>query len=962
MEATAKRTGLRTLFLAATVVMLAADPSAARKAKLKLLPCTGSRFLLPAEAPLITGAAAVALDAVVLDEAGRISIASGCPAVRAKLKPGRKRTLVRARWKKGACAGLRGKARLVGKLDATCTTLTGTLRAKKYRKRFTARLSTCGDGVLDRDGGERCATLEGPLDGLAVDAIADLDLETGVPDGEITDFPNGSRLARTRLEIELADGATVGDVNALLAEVGGEIILALEHLPFLTVRIPDPGTPEALNAVVATLEAHAAVVSVDKGWFPEPTVIPSNYIPTLDSLRPIRHLIGVRADLAWNARRAVRPAAERPTLIVPDFFGDGVPNADFGLTGLVPADFTTGALDTHGYHVLGIATATFGAAVPCRNVMDGRPCVTGMMPEAIAARALDMTNPAIAAEMNTRLVRLVRDTPGNVIVNTSLSQCGTGMCGNVTVAREYGRRWIRRLDTLGIRDRFLHVTASGNVPGKPSGTDATTISRWAAAALLRIFGFAPLDGVLAVDNVALFAGGFTPACLSVTSFPGGHLAAVGKDVFSFAGASAGTAFKTGTSMATPAVAGLAAYLWSIDPGMSIADLRSTLLATAKKISSPPVDPACSTAAAAPVIDAYDAVLALDQASLPTPTSAPVRNAILDVAGNDGRFDAADLAQYLGKYLQGFVSGTNHGPPVAPTQADFSRWDLNGDGLTGGPGRYRFDLDRVGSTRYGAARLSTVQQDVEGTAVSFDETKLTDLEVLCYYAYSSLFQGTAAERAALVDPVLCGVPSTTFDYTTIGGGFFHYCVDKAHTTIEAPDGTITNGVRDDFCRSDQVPNFGTFPVPPPGDLAGSACMVGRVAGSFATFDPNASVMTGKRTERNANFDEVFYSEWTADVDTAQPRITELTIEKCVSSGAFKEEDYSYVLPNLPGEAFLGFARFRLTGQAVCDAFENGSFSVQTFLGSIALTETTTVTSFECGTDPTTNYLEVFLNGS
>ena len=76
--------------------------------------------------------------------------------------------------------------------------------------------------------------------------------------------------------------------------------------------------------------------------------------------------------------------------------------------------------------------------------------------------------------------------------------------------------------------------------------------------------------------------------------------------------------------------------------------------------------------------------------------------------------------------------------------DFSQYDLNGDGFTGGSTTERFDLDRTGSTQYGTSVYSTVLQNIGGD-VSFNENQLTDLQILCYYAYSPLY----GERTTLV---------------------------------------------------------------------------------------------------------------------------------------------------------------------------------------------------------------------
>ena len=147
-------------------------------------------------------------------------------------------------------------------------------------------------------------------------------------------------------------------------------------------------------------------------------------------------------------------------------------------------------------------------------------------------------------------------------------------------------------------------------------------------------------------------------------------------------------------------------------------------------------------------DAYAAVLSLDGVapltSTNAPTNAPIRNALLDV-NNDGTFNALDIPLYLNKLLDA------NGQPLQNGTGDWSRYDLNGDGYTGGPTTKPFDLDRVGSTQYGTSDL-TRKVTQRGLARIFDERDVTDLDVLCYCAYSELYKGTSENRETLLGDV------------------------------------------------------------------------------------------------------------------------------------------------------------------------------------------------------------------
>jgi len=142
----AKRVSLRLLAVAGTTVltlMVSAAPSKATKPE----PCPPGRYfvlnqsLLPADAS--------SSDEAVVVGGTAISIGAACRAIPVKVWLSKSGTKIRARWK--GCAGLQGKVRLRATIDDTCSIMAGTLIARKlkFRRHFAARLSICGDGILD---------------------------------------------------------------------------------------------------------------------------------------------------------------------------------------------------------------------------------------------------------------------------------------------------------------------------------------------------------------------------------------------------------------------------------------------------------------------------------------------------------------------------------------------------------------------------------------------------------------------------------------------------------------------------------------------------------------------------------------------------------------------------------------------------------------------------------------------
>src|SRR5438445_728721 len=116
-------------------------------------PCPPGRYF--SNDSLLPAAASSSDEAVVVGGTA-ISIGDACRAVPVKLWLSKSGTKLRARWK--GCASLQGKVRLRATIDPTCSIMAGILIARKLRftKHFAARLSICGDGILDIARGEQC--------------------------------------------------------------------------------------------------------------------------------------------------------------------------------------------------------------------------------------------------------------------------------------------------------------------------------------------------------------------------------------------------------------------------------------------------------------------------------------------------------------------------------------------------------------------------------------------------------------------------------------------------------------------------------------------------------------------------------------------------------------------------------------------------------------------------------------
>jgi len=130
-------------------------------------PCPPGRFLVdPGNGRLVQGSSTPSVDSVTVDGQGRISIGSGCLAVVGRITPKSHFTKLTAKWPSCGNAGTgKLKAKIV---SPDCGVMTGRFKTRGAKpKAFTARRSTCGDGIVDEPGGEQCEPTTGGCPGGA---------------------------------------------------------------------------------------------------------------------------------------------------------------------------------------------------------------------------------------------------------------------------------------------------------------------------------------------------------------------------------------------------------------------------------------------------------------------------------------------------------------------------------------------------------------------------------------------------------------------------------------------------------------------------------------------------------------------------------------------------------------------------------------------------------------------------
>jgi subtilisin family serine protease len=620
--------------------------------------------------------------------------------------------------------------------------------------------------------------LVGVPDAPATDATYDLYIPIVYPEETISidsDYLDDGKVLRTEIEIVLKPDVTIAEVNGVLDKYDAQIVSMLQGNTIFIVRVPDPGDVTSLNKLIADIQNENIVLFALKSLIVgEPEDILPNSIPSstqefpvhIGDFRAFDHHLAARAHGAWNLRDAITTMVDiRPRIVIADYFGDGPPGRGYNAS-YINTDFAAGDVHSHGYHVLGIISGMYDRV---GSLTIRQNSVVGLFPDWLMVRAVDIRYVTTTNRTDfliiQRINNIIRDNDAvNVILNTSLS------LGNLDAdqANIWALAWIKKVRGItdyrtvgaGIENRFLHFTAAGNIRYDGGGNiirwPAIRGSDWAFAALGDVTSngneVPNLTNTFVVENRVntLHHNSDTlrqrplPGCANNSSIMGGNLSGMGTNVWSYGNFTDGvhysdpsTSSKSGTSMATPQAAGVAAYVWAVNPSLSVSEVMNIIRRTVEERATTTLTPgfSCNQVAPQHVIDAYAAVLLAG--------GSDARRVLLDIKGN-GVFDHNDIEEFLGVYLDEEKAGT----------LDYSRYDLNGDGFTGGARADRFDLSIDGE-------YSVVPQHIEGETVYYNENTLTDLQVLCYYSYSDIYGGDTDQRRALLENVCSGLPAPVY---------------------------------------------------------------------------------------------------------------------------------------------------------------------------------------------------------
>ncbi|MEO0323955.1 MAG: S8 family serine peptidase [Myxococcota bacterium] len=610
------------------------------------------------------------------------------------------------------------------------------------------------DDAAAADGGADAATDAGiPEDGFDRHPWVDLLPEVFDPEAFAhasfaaldPDFPE-ERIATQLISVRVDEAGSLAGWEALVAARSARVVQSIPGVAVVFVELAEPATTAA--GLQEELDAFASDANVT--WaLPEVAGVVAALPPgvTPSQREPVDAQLAVGMHRVWDLQDHTRPLlrggvmADGPGVVVIDTFDNTLPRAELfeGQFTIGGPAWSPGPLDWHGFGVL--------------SVMMPRWDLSGRHPSRVDAIAGPVTFPhrvtleggggaVFAAVIRTLLHAQQSPTP--LVVQQSMhTGCFYERCFQNT--RQRGLALAHALQQTGLASRLLYVVVAGNdVSSIPPNRRS---AEWQS-----VVGAAPIDNKLMVEAIIHepapsppdASGRLRPVfayCSDLFSYPGGHVSAPGRDIPSYD--NAGTYMTPrGTSFAAPQVSGVATRLWQLAPSLTPAEVAARVQATARspRLLSEASHAMCASRSPAPVLDAHQAVLAADLHD----ANAPLRRELLDV-NDDGRFGRDDLVEFLDHFADPAVRG----------QPLFDRFDLNGDGRLGPESVAAFDLDGPFAPAgdpvdYDLVRAEFTNDRRRTFEVRLDEREVSDLDVLCYYAYSDLFEASdAAARNTLL---------------------------------------------------------------------------------------------------------------------------------------------------------------------------------------------------------------------
>ena len=573
----------------------------------------------------------------------------------------------------------------------------------------------------------------------------------------------GIPISRTTLGVIFRESTTVSAANSLIASINGQVIGGEPLIRMLLLSIPESQDLSAMMAVLEQLNARQEVAVAAPNALGVSRALPPHHEDQVahewrwdQGIPPLGANYGlglIRAPQAWNLMTyGLRHGGLADVGIIEAgfdaFHPDLAPRLRYETFIGLP-----GPADDHGTHVSGIMAATWGNQLGVEGVAPHGPAIIARLSNYAGLRRDLVTDSSLVAAFLQDLQTIYRDIlaqhPNVVAVNESFglpcydrtSTTGLGTCGNPAIdpqmtpvpSRAGGSiTYAQLVDWLG--DAY-HAAAAFFAATTRSNFLVPAAVGYDSQPVVRVQDDSPMSNaavrfpnghyiaVEAIDRNNAYNPG-TPISLGQMSFNlGGTVSAPGYGIRS-AEITGGTDFDSdarvncaspgdqdpnyatcsGTSQATPFVTGLIAYLWHLDPTLTVDQVR--------RLISDPAYTVPTTGGTRPRIDAFKAVMGIDELQV----NRKLQEALVDVDdrtpdGNyreirddagarvadylfvntadrrrgDGKISMADFRVFRDALVQ-VLKGTPGGLSPADVSLDGSprhyKFDLNFDGCVG----------------------------------------------------------------------------------------------------------------------------------------------------------------------------------------------------------------------------------------------------------------------------------------
>src|SRR2546430_16255044 len=330
------------------------------------------------------------------------------------------------------------------------------------------------------------------------------------------------------------------DVQRVVATIDGTFLSEIKELNTVTVRLSPPAS---IVDTIRKLQGMAGVRYAEPNYVYQLFLTPDDPFFSSKQWGPQR----INAPAAWD----ITAGSPNTVVAVVDSGIDGT-HPDFSGKVLAGTNCTTDTLPppSHGTHAAGIAAAIGNNGTGIAGIN----WTAGILPIKVCNASGSCTNSDISCGVVFGVTFAISNPSLRVVENLSLG--GPGYAQQLKDAFDYA-----------LQNKVLVVASSGN-DGK-----STVLFPAGYPGVMAVGASTPTNGRAAFSTYGTHLSVIAPGVDIYSTVPGG-----------------GYSLMTGTSMAAPHVAGVAALILALSPGLSPAQVRSQIERTATHLGSSAFDP------------------------------------------------------------------------------------------------------------------------------------------------------------------------------------------------------------------------------------------------------------------------------------------------------------------------------------------------------------------------------------